>query len=47
MCDRKPSFGLALLAFVLAVVVVLLGAFTRLQEAGLGCPDWQIGRAHV
>ncbi len=24
----------------LAVVVVVLGAFTRLVDAGLGCPDW-------
>lgn len=27
-------------AFVLTLVVVLLGAFTRLTDAGLGCPDW-------
>ncbi|WP_016956346.1 COX15/CtaA family protein [Catenovulum agarivorans] len=27
-------------AIVLAFVVVVLGAFTRLTEAGLGCPDW-------
>ncbi|WP_078752100.1 COX15/CtaA family protein [Enterovibrio nigricans] len=27
-------------ALLLAVVVVGLGAFTRLTEAGLGCPDW-------
>lgn len=25
---------------VLAVVVVVLGAYTRLVDAGLGCPDW-------
>ncbi|HTO56766.1 MAG TPA: COX15/CtaA family protein [Pseudomonadales bacterium] len=25
---------------VLALVVVVLGAYTRLQDAGLGCPDW-------
>lgn len=24
----------------LALVVILLGAFTRLADAGLGCPDW-------
>ncbi|HFB64683.1 MAG TPA: heme A synthase [Aeromonadales bacterium] len=31
---------LALLAAVLALVVVMLGAYTRLKDAGLGCPDW-------
>lgn len=31
---------LALFAVVLASVVVILGAFTRLTDAGLGCPDW-------
>ncbi|SFL94398.1 COX15/CtaA family protein [Marinobacter zhejiangensis] len=30
----------ALLATLLAVVVVMLGAWTRLVHAGLGCPDW-------
>jgi heme a synthase len=35
-----PGFKLALVAFILAFVVVLLGAFTRLVDAGLGCPDW-------
>ena len=37
---RKPGFNLALAACVLAFVVVLLGAYTRLTHAGLGCPDW-------
>lgn len=36
----KPGFRLALFATLLAVVVVLLGAYTRLTHAGLGCPDW-------
>jgi len=31
---------LALIATVLAFVVILLGAYTRLEDAGLGCPDW-------
>ncbi|WP_231745305.1 MULTISPECIES: heme A synthase [Microbulbifer] len=31
---------LALAGTLLAVVVVVLGAFTRLVDAGLGCPDW-------
>lgn len=30
----------ALAATVLAAVVVMLGAWTRLVDAGLGCPDW-------
>lgn len=36
----RPGFRLALLATVLALVVVMLGAYTRLTHAGLGCPDW-------
>lgn len=31
---------LALIATVLAFVVIILGAYTRLADAGLGCPDW-------
>lgn len=31
---------LTLFAFVLTLVVVVLGAYTRLTDAGLGCPDW-------
>jgi cytochrome c oxidase assembly protein subunit 15 len=42
MSERKtlPGYRLALFATALAVVVVLLGAYTRLTHAGLGCPDW-------
>jgi cytochrome c oxidase assembly protein subunit 15 len=36
----KPGYRFALFATLLAVVVVLLGAYTRLSHAGLGCPDW-------
>lgn len=39
MPDRF-SFRLVLVATLLALVVVTLGAFTRLKDAGLGCPDW-------
>jgi len=28
------------IAIILAFLVVILGAFTRLSDAGLGCPDW-------
>ena len=27
-------------AAALAIVVVVLGAWVRLSDAGLGCPDW-------
>jgi cytochrome c oxidase assembly protein subunit 15 len=36
----KPGYRFALFATLLAVVVVMLGAYTRLSHAGLGCPDW-------
>ncbi|MDG1445483.1 MAG: COX15/CtaA family protein, partial [Methylophilaceae bacterium] len=31
---------LALIATVLTLCVVVLGAYVRLSDAGLGCPDW-------
>ncbi len=34
------SERLILLAVILAFCVIGLGAFTRLTDAGLGCPDW-------
>lgn len=37
---RRPGFNFAVLALLLGFVVVVLGAFTRLTHAGLGCPDW-------
>jgi len=37
---NKPGYRLCLLTTVLAFFVVLLGAYTRLTHAGLGCPDW-------
>jgi len=38
---------LALASLVLAFVVVVAGAYVRLSDAGLGCPDWPLcyGRA--
>ena len=36
----RPGYRLAVFATFLALVVVLLGAYTRLTHAGLGCPDW-------
>ncbi len=40
MKSHKPTYALTLLATALALCVVVLGAFTRLSDAGLGCPDW-------
>lgn len=37
---RKPGFKLSLAACFVAVVVLGMGVFTRLADAGLGCPDW-------
>ena len=39
MVDKR-TFGLTLIGLGLVLVVVVLGAFTRLVDAGLGCPDW-------
>lgn len=38
--SRNGTYLAALAGLVLAVVVVVLGAYTRLVDAGLGCPDW-------
>ncbi|MBU2864517.1 COX15/CtaA family protein [Reinekea forsetii] len=43
----KPGFGLSLLATIVVSVVVVLGAFTRLVDAGLGCPDWPTCYGHI
>lgn len=37
---NKTYSRVALVATFLALVVVMLGAYTRLSDAGLGCPDW-------
>lgn len=37
---HRTFYRLSCLTLVLALVVVLLGAFVRLSDAGLGCPDW-------
>ncbi len=37
---RRQMRRLFLLSVILALVVVILGAYTRLVHAGLGCPDW-------
>jgi cytochrome c oxidase assembly protein subunit 15 len=43
----KPGHKLLLLACALAWVVIVLGAFTRLVDAGLGCPDWPTCYGHL
>lgn len=36
----RPGYRLALVAVIFSFFVVTIGAFTRLADAGLGCPDW-------
>ncbi len=38
---------LILVALCLAFVVVVLGAYVRLSDAGLGCPDWPLCYGHI
>lgn len=45
--NAKPGFRLAAFATCFAITVVVLGAFTRLVDAGLGCPDWPTCYGHV
>ncbi|MGI9292687.1 MAG: COX15/CtaA family protein, partial [Pseudomonadales bacterium] len=40
MTAPKPTYRLALLSTLFSFAVIMLGAFTRLADAGLGCPDW-------
>ncbi len=40
MYYSRNIFYLYLLAALLAYGVIVLGAYTRLSDAGLGCPDW-------
>lgn len=40
MMTQKFAYRLAVFATLLALFVVMLGAYTRLRDAGLGCPDW-------
>ena len=45
----KHTFLYKLVCFtaILAFCVVLMGAYTRLRDAGLGCPDWPGCYGHV
>lgn len=40
MGNQKRLAYVALFASLFALTVIALGAFTRLIDAGLGCPDW-------
>lgn len=44
---RKPGFRLAFCACLVAVIVLGMGVFTRLADAGLGCPDWPGCYGHI
>lgn len=37
---KRILFYVTAFTALLALVVVILGAYTRLRDAGLGCPDW-------
>lgn len=38
--DTKTLRRLVITSLLLAIIVIGLGAYTRLTHAGLGCPDW-------
>lgn len=37
---NRLAFRLTMVALCLTFIVIMLGAYTRLKDAGLGCPDW-------
>ncbi|HSN17006.1 MAG TPA: COX15/CtaA family protein [Gammaproteobacteria bacterium] len=45
--SKKYFLYIAIVAAVLAFGVVMLGAYVRLSQAGLGCPDWPGCYGHV
>jgi cytochrome c oxidase assembly protein subunit 15 len=40
LSENKSALYFLCISFLVAFIVVLLGAYTRLKDAGLGCPDW-------
>jgi len=47
MKSKSLYYKVALAATLLALVVVVLGAYVRLSNAGLGCPDWPGCYGHI
>lgn len=47
MPQRAASVVLINFAVVLALLVVMLGGWTRINDAGLGCPDWPGCYGHI
>lgn len=47
MLSKSLVTKITLLATLLAMSVVVLGAYTRLADAGLGCPDWPTCYGHL
>jgi cytochrome c oxidase assembly protein subunit 15 len=47
MNQSRSLAHLSLSATVLTLFVVVLGAFVRLSDAGLGCPDWPVCYGHL
>src|SRR5579885_3219662 len=45
--QKRYFLYIAIAAMVLAFGVVMLGAYVRLSQAGLGCPDWPGCYGHV
>lgn len=40
MSVNQITLNIARFTLVLALIVIVLGAYVRLSDAGLGCPDW-------
>ncbi len=45
--QRQTYFHLSFSVSVFALLVIVVGAFVRLSDAGLGCPDWPGCYGHI